>query len=454
MKKRKKPSKGKADDPVETAFLLRYQQKWTVSAIAGHLAVNRKTIFRWLRLYADKSSRYLVGTRFKKTRPRTFGAETWDLVKQLKDEAPAQSAVAIHTSVKKHLGGKCASPETIRRILRDLGLSKGGPRDRKGYIKFERERPNELWQIDFKGGDYFGPLGKLSLLAILDDCSRFVVAARWCPTQEEAHVISLLREAFEHHGLPNEVVSDNGAQFKSLQGEHATRYCRLLALLGVKGIYHSPNHPQSKGNLERWFGTVMSSFVPEARVLVATRPRLTLAEFNKRFGTWLEWYNTQHRYVSLGRRPPAKVYLEHPKRVDRALTVVINWDAWVVAAEERTVSKQNVVSIGGKKYTLPPGHASTRVQVRKFDDRYEVYEGDTLVEKFYKSPGTSGADVWQERVISTNGTFKFKKRAYYVGSSHAHVVVRVQVAASGKEILVYAGDALLARLNISDGSAY
>ncbi len=454
MKKHKKRSKGKADDPVETAFLLRYQQKWTVGAIAGHLAVNRKTIFRWLRLYADKSSRYWVGTRYKKARPRTYGAETRDLVKQLKDEAPARSAVAIHASMKQRLGETCPSPETIRRILRELGLSKGSPRDRRGYIKFERERPNELWQIDFKGEDHFGPLGKLSLIAILDDCSRFVVAARWCANQEEAHVIALLREAFEHYGLPNEVVSDNGAQFKNFQGEPATRYCRLLALLGVRVIYHSPNHPQSKGKLERWFGTVMSSFVPEAKLLVATRPRLTLAEFNKQFGTWLEWYNTQHRHVSLGRRPPAKVYLEHPKRVDRALAVVVNWNAWVVAAEERTVSKQNVVSISGKKYTLPPGHAGMRVQVRKYEDRYEVYTGDTLVEKFYKAPGTSGTGQWQERVIATNGRFKFKKRAYTVGCAHAHVVVKVQEAASGKEILVYAGDTLLARLNISDGSAY
>ena len=356
--------------------------------------------------------------------------------------------------MKKRLGERCPSPETIRRILRELGLSKGSPRDRRGYTKFERDRPNDLWQIDFKGEDYFGPLGKLYLLAVLDDCSRFVVAARWYTTQEEAHVILLLRETFEHNGLPNEMVSDNGVQFKTLQGEPATRYCRLLALLGVRVIYHSPNHPQSKGKLERWFGTVMSSFVPEARLLVAKRPRLTLGEFDTQFGAWLEWYNTQHRHVSLGRRPPAKVYLEHPKRVDRALTVVVNWDAWVVAAEERTVSKQNVVSIGGKKYTLPPGYASTRVQVRKFEDRYEVYAGDTLVEKFYKSPGTSGGVQWQERVITMNGTFKFKKRAYNVGCSHAHVVVRVQVAASGKEILVYAGDTLLARLNISDSSAY
>src|SRR4030042_2167182 len=112
MKKRKKRAKGKADDPVETAFLLRYQQKWTVGVIAGHLAVNRKTIFRWLRLYADKSSRYWVGTRFKKTRPRIYGAETRDLVKQLEDEAPARSAAAIHASMKKRLGERCASPAT------------------------------------------------------------------------------------------------------------------------------------------------------------------------------------------------------------------------------------------------------------------------------------------------------------------------------------------------------
>ena len=454
MAKHKKLTKVKLDDPIEAAFILRYQRHWTLSAIAGHLSVSKKTAGRYVRLYKDKGSRYWMGTRNKREQPRIYGDEIRDLVKQLKDEVPERSAITIREQLRQRLGEECPSVETIRRILRDLGLSKGSPRNRQGYVKFEREFPNDLWQIDFKGEDYFGHFGKLSLLAIIDDCSRFVIAARWCSTQEESNVILLLRDAFTQHGLPNEIVSDNGTQFRTLQGEPTTRYCRLLALVGVRVIFHAPNHPQSKGKLERWFGTVMSSFVPDARHLVTTNPNLTLAEFNAKFAGWLEWYNTRHAHSSLDRQAPVKVYMEHPNRVHRALEVIINWDAWISEVEDRKVNKQNIVSIEGKKYVLPPGHAGMRVRVRKLEDRYEIYSGDTLVDTILKRPSPSSPGDVVERVISHVGTFKFKRRAYYVGYMHAGKIVKIQLSATGKDFFVFHDDVFLTRMRIDDGSAY
>ncbi len=454
MARRRKRAKVKPDDAIETAYVLRNQRHWTLSAIAGHLFVSRKTVERYIGLYEDKGSRYWTGTRGKKTQPRKYGDEVRLLVKQYKEEAPDRSAVTIYELMRQRSGGEHPSVETIRRILRDLGLSRGKPRDRKGYVKFERQFPNDLWQVDFKGEDYFGHLGKLSLLAIIDDCSRLVIAARWYPSQEESNVILLLRDAFTQHGLPNEIISDNGSQFKALQSEPMTRYCRLLALVGVRVLFHAPNHPQTKGKLERWFGTVMSKFVPEARRLIAANPHLTLAEFNMKFAEWLEWYNHRHRHSSLDSQAPAKVYTEHPNRVFRALEITINWDAWIANVEERKVNKQNIISVEGKKYILPPGHAGMRVRVRKLENRYEIYSGDMLVDTILKAPDPSSSRGVVERTIAPNGSFKFKRRAYYVGYQHAGKIVKIQLSPTGKEIFVFHDDVLLARMKIDDGSAY
>src|SRR5271157_4403861 len=345
MKRRKKRAKVKPDDPIEMAFILRYQRRWTMNAIASHLSVSRKTAERYIGLYEDKGSRYWAGTRGKKTQPRKYGDEVRLLVKQYKEEAPARSAVTIHDLMQQRAGEDHPSIETIRRIIRDLGLSHGKPRDRAGYVKFERQFPNDLWQIDFKGEDHFGHLGKLSLLAIIDDCSRFVIAARWFPIQEEGNVILLLRDAFTQHGLPNEIISDNAAQFKTLQGEPLTRYCRLLALVGVRVLFHAPNHPQTKGKLERWFGTVMSKFVPEARRLIESNPHLTLAEFNSKFAEWIEWYNHRHRHSSLNGQAPAKVYTEHPNRVSRASkSTLIGMRGLPTSKNERRTSRTSLAS--------------------------------------------------------------------------------------------------------------
>jgi hypothetical protein len=76
---------------------------------------------------------------------------------------------------------------------------------------------------------------------------------------------------------------------------------------------------------------------------------LTLAEFNKKFAEWLEWYNNRHKHSSLGKQALVKIYTEHPNRVHRPLEVEINKDAWISDVEDRKVNKQNIISIEGKK---------------------------------------------------------------------------------------------------------
>jgi transposase InsO family protein len=454
VKRRKQPQIVKDDDPIEMTFTFRHQRKWTIEKIAQYFNVERRTIYRRLRLYENKESQYWKKTRGKRTRPKMYNDNIRDMIRQLKEQVPDRSAVTVHSMLQQKPDIVHPSLETVRRIIRELGLSKQGPRERKSYVKFVREFPNDLWQVDFKGDEYFGHLGKLYLLAIIDDCSRFVLAARWCVNQEETNVILALREAIVKHGLPNEVVSDHGAQFENVKGEPNTRYHRLLVMLGVNAFPHHAHHPQTKGKLERWFGHVMTSFVPDAKYLVATNPSLTLQAFNEKFATWLEWYNSQHHHGSLGHQTPAKIYFEHPKRLYRPLEVPVNWDSWIATWAERKVSKQNVISICGKKLVIPEGHVGTRVKICMLDGRYEIYANDTLVETFETSPMQESAALFVERVIAKAGTFKYKTRTYYVGCQHAGKAVRVQEAANGKDILVFHDEDLLARKAITDGSVY
>ena len=72
-----------------------------------------------------------------------------------------------------------------------------------------------------------------------------------------------------------------------------TRYSRLLESLGIKPIFAKPYHPQTKGKLERWFGTVKQMFLIEARFHVKNNPECTLADFNQMLEDWVSWYNTE-----------------------------------------------------------------------------------------------------------------------------------------------------------------
>lgn len=57
--------------------------------------------------------------------------------------------------------------------------------------------------------------------------------------------ISKLRTLFATHGLPEQIVSDNGAGFWSAEFHHFT------AQNGIKHIFTSPYHPSSNGLAER-----------------------------------------------------------------------------------------------------------------------------------------------------------------------------------------------------------
>lgn len=452
--KKRKPKSSDEGDSIETAHVLRRQKGWSMERIAAHLGVHRRTVQRWLHLYDDKNSTYWTGKRFTRNRVPKYGDEIRNEISHLRQDLPSRSAAAIHRMLEGKHEDKSPSPDTVRRVLRELGLTKETSPRKRNYIVFERDFPNELWQIDFKGHEYFGKIGKLYLLAILDDRSRYIVGARWYTSQEAMHVIDLLRMAFKKHGLPVEMLSDNGSQFRNIQGGMKTRYERLLELLGITVTFHHKQHPESKGKVERWFGFVSSNFVPEAKHALEKQRVSTVQDINCLFDDWIEWYNTKHKHSSLEGEPPARVFWDLPGRITRDLDVSLDWDRWIAAKEGRKVSKQGVISVDGKRYTLPSGHAGRVVEVRKIEDAIEVYFNGMRIETFQAIASDNAAIVFEERAIAKAGTFKYRKRCYYVGYKNAHKIVRVQEAANGKELLVYHDDKLLARLSIEDGTPY
>ena len=121
------------------------------------------------------------------------------------------------------------------------------------------------------------------MIALLDDCLRFVVVAQYFKEQSATMVISVVRDAVLAYGRPNQIVADNGTQFKNILGDLITKYSKLLESLGIKPIFARPCHPQTKGKLERWFKTVKQMFLFEARYHVKNHPECTFTKFRSMF---------------------------------------------------------------------------------------------------------------------------------------------------------------------------
>lgn len=304
-----------------------YNRAATPRDLALKYGTSLRTIYRWVNAGKGGQVPDPHATIPKRSRPRKYPPEIFARIVALKEELPRRTAAGIEKILRQEFPGKGPSVSTVRKFLAASGLGPGDPAPRKGYVKFERKRPNDLWQLDIAGVQTVGHLGKLYLVAILDDCSRFVVAARYFQDQQGVNVLKVLRDAVMEYGCPNQVVTDKGRQFRNVIGELGTRYTRLLEVLGVQPIFARPSHPQTKGKLERWFGTVRSGFLTEARLAVERDPAMDLGTFNALFQEWLRRYNwdTPHRSLS-GHCPPAEVYFNEEKRVNRPLQVIVDWN--------------------------------------------------------------------------------------------------------------------------------
>ena len=420
------------------AFLRYYNQGLSNAQISATLQCSVRTVCRWKNATREGSTTQLPRHQVKRSRPRKYAAGVFTRMVALKEERPSRSAPTIAKLLREEFPGGHPSESTIRKYLSSKGYAFKKVLNRQGYIKFEREKPNELWQVDIAGIQTVGHLGRLYLIAILDDRSRYMVAAQYFTEQTGVNVLKVLRDAVMGFGRPNEVLADNGTQFRAAMKEYESRFVNLLTTLGVKAIFARPHHPQSKGKLERWFGTVIESFLGEARAKVAASPAMTLAGFNGLFLEWVRWYNSQKAHRSLpGRQPPAAVYFAEP-RVSRPLEGLMDWNQWVNAYSQRKVTKYNTISFKTIPVALPPGYAGCTVDLLELDDRVEVYHHDNLVCTHLRSP----AEYLPQRKrvfrrIAANGTIQFKKRWITIDYKLAGKKVEVIPADGGKTVLIY-----------------
>ncbi|XP_015278794.1 PREDICTED: uncharacterized protein K02A2.6-like, partial [Gekko japonicus] len=96
--------------------------------------------------------------------------------------------------------------------------------------------------------DLAGPVQGQMFLIVVDSFSKWLEVAPMSTTTSTA-VINVLRRLIATHGLPDVLVSDNGAQFVSQE------FAQFLANNGIRQITSAPFHPASNGQAERMVRT-------------------------------------------------------------------------------------------------------------------------------------------------------------------------------------------------------
>jgi putative transposase len=141
---------------------------------------------------------------------------------------------------------------SINKLLRKnhLTSSNGERRKRIKYIRWQREHPNSLWQMDTSDQKIKGKY----CFAVIDDCSRYCLGLFALNNISTSIITKILDGLIKIHGNPREILTDNGSVF-GLRSKHS-KFDRWSNRRGIKHIRTAIHSPTTTGKIERFFQTL------------------------------------------------------------------------------------------------------------------------------------------------------------------------------------------------------
>lgn len=286
-----------------------------MAATCRQFGVSRQTGYKWLARFREEGDPGLVD---QSRRPRTMrcptAAEMEARVLAVRDEHPAWGGRKIRARLQNLGVQDVPAASTITEILRRNGrISPKASEDRTRYGSFERNAPNELWQIDFKGEFRMTDKRYCYPLTMIDDHSRFAVGLFACENQRGTTVQQHFITAFRRYGMPQAIYSDNGPPWGSLNSP--TRHTRLTAWLmrlDIQAIHGTPFYPQGRGKEERFHRTMEDE-------LLQDRLFDDVPHTQSRFDPWREMYNQERPHEAIGLKPPSSRYHASPREYPEQL---------------------------------------------------------------------------------------------------------------------------------------
>lgn len=311
-----------------------------VRELCRRFGVSPKTAYKWIRRYRQEGA---GGLADRSRRPRNSPARTPEPIEgqvlRMRESHPAWGGRKIRARLEALGVQSLPATSTITDILRRHGkIAPEESAKHQAWIRFEHPRPNDLWQMDFKG-HFALPGGRCHPLTALDDHSRFALSLEACGDEKGRTVQERLRNCFRRYGLPWRILMDNGAPWRGdLESGHSSMSIWLLRL-GVSVAHGRPYHPQTQGKDERFHRTLA------AEVLKGKVFR-DLAHCQGHFDRWREVYNFERPHEALGMAVPATRYRPSPRAFPETLPAIEYgpgqkvrrvWDGGWISFEGRTL---------------------------------------------------------------------------------------------------------------------
>jgi transposase InsO family protein len=313
----------------------------------------------------------------------------------------------------------------------------------------------ELWQMDVMGGVYLVDGVELKVVTGIDDHSRFCVSAKLVRRATAKPVCDALAEAMRRHGVPDQVLTDNGKVFTGRfgPGPGEVLFDRILRENGIRHLLTAPRSPTTTGKVERFHKTLKREFLADKRFGSLEGAQVAI-------DGWVVEYNTQRPHQGIGMVPPIRRF---ELAVAEPFEVVATDDqpaepAEPVVLEElrrvtRRVGRGGRISLATHKYHVGRWLAGETVEVAIGDDGLiEISHRGVLVASHVRRhpvekepvgwrreprsrparPQTVGRAV--TRKVDGSGSVSFAGVTYRVGNPYRRQQVQVRVVGDTVEI--------------------
>ena len=329
------------------------------------VTIGASTIEKWHRAYKKGGFDALFPqSRKDEGISRKLDQDLQSRIRFLMEEHPRITAAEIHRTLlcsgDIHINQVSAS--TVERFVR-LVRNREGSSVSKDMRRYERAHINEVWYGDTMYGPWLTDKeGKkrVYFIALIDDASRFIVAADLFFNDSFENLMTVIRSAVSKFGRPGLFTFDNGPSYRNNQME------LLAARIGSSVHYCEPFTPTGKSKIERWFLTVRLQYLASLDM----RNFHSLEELRRDFSGYVSRYN-QTVHSSLNGQTPQERYFSEPERFRRLPEDQIEKD--FLLETERRVSADNVIVINKTEYEVHYRYAKQRIRLRYSPDMEKVF---------------------------------------------------------------------------------
>lgn len=346
-----------------------------VSALCARHRIGRSTFYEWQQRYrADGLAGLAPRSRRPLTSPAQLDGELEDEILRLRKDqhwGPRK----IRDELRQRGREPLPAISTVQQALARRGVGPLRPRrtaPRDPGQRFCREHSNELWQID--GSQHRLANGReFWVVDIVDDCSRFCVAALVGPALTGLLAWTAFRTAVASYGLPAQLLSDNGLCFTGALRGFEVAFERQVHAAGTSTTHSRPYHPQCCGKIERLHRTEkdwLALHLPAPRSLHRAQQHLD---------AFTEHYNQHRPHQSLNGDYPVQRYQPGPALILPTVELPPA-GAYPTGCLIRRVTAGGGFSYGGSRRLLDARWAGITVGLLRHGARLEIYYGASLID--------------------------------------------------------------------------